>query len=198
MKKSFLTSMAIAASLLLEPSSALAAEAEHHGGGLPQFNTDSWPSQIFWLTIFFTVLYIAFSRFILPSMGATIGSRENYINETLLAAEKFSAEASTLKEQVEANLKSAGQKAAQHIQQAESETATRLSDALSKFRARYESDIETAETKIGKATALAMADMQTIATDLAAQAAEKVSGLSADRTQVESLIRSLSEKSRAA
>ena len=62
----------------------------HHGGstsGLPQLDLSSFPSQIFWLGIGFTILYVAFSSKILPAMAANLENRDQTIKNDLATAE---------------------------------------------------------------------------------------------------------------
>jgi F-type H+-transporting ATPase subunit b len=186
-------------STLLMPIAAFAEEAAHEGGGgLPQFDPSSWPSQIFWLAIFFTVLYITFSKSVIPTLGGTIESRRAYIADNIQKAESLSRDAESLRLEVEKALKSAGQTAGQSIAAADLEAKDKLSSALSDFRARYETEIAATETRIEAATLTAMSDMEKIVASLASQAAQKIAGIPADESQAESIVKSLSQKSKLA
>ena len=59
--------------LFLLSSNCLAAE------GMPQFNAKSFNSQLFWLIITFTALYITITYFILPRIRENIRLRKNKI-----------------------------------------------------------------------------------------------------------------------
>ncbi|HPQ51536.1 MAG TPA: hypothetical protein PKZ89_07700, partial [Alphaproteobacteria bacterium] len=93
-----------------------------------------------------------------------------------------------------AALREAGQSASSEIQSAESDAKTRLADAIAGFRDRYEKEIGDAENRIQKATDIALQDMNSLVATLATQMAEKVAGISADATQAETVVRSLSNK----
>ena len=54
---------------------------------MPQFNAKSFPSQLFWLTITFVLLYIMYEYFILPRIRDNIRLRKNKISNDLERAE---------------------------------------------------------------------------------------------------------------
>ena len=56
----------------------LAAEA-----GMPQLDPTYWASQIFWLILTFTILYISISKFYLPKIKKNLDDRESKIKEDL-------------------------------------------------------------------------------------------------------------------
>ena len=49
-------------------------EAAEEHQGLPQLNVHTYPSQIFWLAMMFVVLYVSFSRAILPMIGGVVAT----------------------------------------------------------------------------------------------------------------------------
>ena len=57
-------------------------------GGMPQLDPEFWISQIFWLTITFSFLYIVLSKFILPKISSNLELRKSQIQENIEAAEK--------------------------------------------------------------------------------------------------------------
>lgn len=177
---------------------AMAEEAAHHGSGLPQFNTATWPSQIFWGTIFFIVLYAVFSKSVIPALGKTVESRTNYIAENIRKAETLSTEAEALRAEIESAMKSAGQKANGFVAGAADTAKADMDKALSEFRTRQEQEISATESRIQQATQQAMGEMEKIAASLAAQAAEKIAGISADTAQAEDVVKSINQKGKLA
>jgi F-type H+-transporting ATPase subunit b len=67
-------------------SNCLAAE------GMPQFNAKSFNSQLFWLIITFTALYIIITYLILPRVRENIRLRKNKISNDLERAESIKLE----------------------------------------------------------------------------------------------------------
>ena len=76
-------------------------------GGMPQLNPEFWVSQIFWLTLTFSILYIVLSKAILPKISSNLELRKSQIQENIEAAEKQRNESDTkLKEYDDLILKS--------------------------------------------------------------------------------------------
>jgi len=57
-------------------------------GGMPQLNPEFWISQIFWLTLTFSILFFVLSKFILPKISENLESRKSKILENIQLAEK--------------------------------------------------------------------------------------------------------------
>lgn len=174
------------------------AEGEAHegsgGGGLPQFDPTSWPSQIFWLAVFFIVLYVVFGKSIIPTLGNTIETRTSYIADHVKKAEALSAEAARLQEEMNAAMKVAGHEAATKIAEAELSAKAKLTAALTDFRAKYETQVASTEKTIESAKQSAMNDMERIVVELASQAAEKIAGIPASESGAEHVVKTLGRK----
>ena len=56
--------------------------------GMPQLDTEFWISQIFWLAITFSILFVLLSKFILPKISANLETRKSLILENISTAEK--------------------------------------------------------------------------------------------------------------
>jgi F-type H+-transporting ATPase subunit b len=56
--------------------------------GMPQLDTEFWISQIFWLAITFSILFILLSKIILPKISANLETRKSLILENISTAEK--------------------------------------------------------------------------------------------------------------
>ena len=55
--------------------------------GMPQLDTEFWISQIFWLTITFSLLFVLLSKLILPKISANLETRKSLILENISTAE---------------------------------------------------------------------------------------------------------------
>ena len=68
-------------------------DAAEHGGGLPQLDAATFPSQIFWLIVSFGALYWLFSRKALPRVGEILEARQERIAADLDRAATLRGEA---------------------------------------------------------------------------------------------------------
>ncbi len=77
--------------LLFLASGAEAAESS--GGGLPQMDTSTYASQLFWLAILFAGLYWAMDRIFLKKLGGIIEERRNRLADDYDQAAELKAQA---------------------------------------------------------------------------------------------------------
>lgn len=71
---------------------ALAAN-NHEGGGMPQLNSESFPSQVFWLFVTFGVFYIIISRFVAPQLAQIKDERNVCIRDDQAEAQSLKSAA---------------------------------------------------------------------------------------------------------
>lgn len=173
-------------------------EAAASSGGLPQFDPTWFPSQIFWLTAAFFVLYLFFSKKTLPEISSVIENRRNHIRSDLDMAEKLTADAEAVQTAYENGLQSARDQAHQAVIDVETSMKDRGATEYEAFRKRSESAIVAAEKRIDAAKAAAMDDMNTIAAEVAAEAVKKIIGTSMDVQKAKSIVESLTGKAKAA
>ena len=65
-------------------TSAQSAES----GGMPQLNPEFWISQVFWLVLIFSILYVVLSKLVLPKISDNLETRKSQILENIETAEK--------------------------------------------------------------------------------------------------------------
>ena len=68
---------------------AISTELYAAEAGMPQLDPTYWASQIFWLILVFSILYLSISKLYLPKIKNNLESRENKIKEDLESANKF-------------------------------------------------------------------------------------------------------------
>jgi len=70
--------------LVLNTNQAFGAEE-----GMPQLNPEFWASQIFWLILIFSILYIVVWKIFLPKITDSIENRKSRIVNDLNETQKF-------------------------------------------------------------------------------------------------------------
>lgn len=192
-----------------EAHGALEGVAEHaadaaHGAahessaGLPQLDFTTYPSQIFWLVIFFIFLYGFFSRKTLPDISGTIESRQEHIRSDLDTADELKTESETVKEAYEAILEQSRAKSGESFAAVDEAIKEKTKASTDDFLARSAKEIEKTEKAVEKAKAAAMAEVDAVAARVAADAAVKIIGGKADVKYAESIVQSLQGKKEAA
>lgn len=117
--------------LFLLSSNCLAAE------GMPQFNAKSFNSQLFWLIITFTALYITITYFILPRIRENIRLRKNKIANDLERAENIKAEIENMISQ--SNIK---------LEEAKNQAQKMIKETMLRSNKEYDNQIDTIKKQI--------------------------------------------------
>ena len=117
--------------LFLLSSNCLTAE------GMPQFNAKSFNSQLFWLIITFTALYLIITYLILPRIRENIRLRKNKIANDLERAENIKAEIENMISQ--SNIK---------LEEAKNQSQTMIKEALLRSNKEYDNQIDTIKKQI--------------------------------------------------
>jgi F-type H+-transporting ATPase subunit b len=174
------------------------AAEEQGGGGLPQLNFNTYPSQAFWLLVMFVVLYTVFSKKTLPSIGSAITAREDKIKGDLVTAEYLRNKAAEIQEAYEQNLERARAAAVQAVQDVEAAAKKKAEDQVQAFRKNSETELKNAESRLNDVRANAMEGMTSVAAEVASAAAEKITGVGADVQNAKAIVESLATKAKAA
>ncbi|MCB1562731.1 MAG: hypothetical protein KDJ75_04085 [Alphaproteobacteria bacterium] len=182
--------------IVVQEAATHGADAHHAAAseGLPQFDPTSFPSQIFWLMVAFSILYIFFSRKTLPDISAVIENRQNHIQSDLDKAEELRREAEAVHAAYDDMLQDARDQAAVAFTETDQAIKEKTAERYSVFYEHSAKEIKAMEKSIEKAKAAAMDDMNALAAEIASQAAEKIIGVQTDIKQAKTVVESLQSK----
>lgn len=152
------------------------AEGGAHKAVFPPLDQSTFPSQIFWLVVFFGVLYLLMSRLVLPRIASILQTRKDRIDGDI-------ARASALKDETEAALNSynkaladARGNASDIAKSTRDKVNADIADKQHALDAELSEKAVAAEAKIAKAKAKAMEAVGGIASDTAAEIVAALTG----------------------
>src|SRR6266851_222691 len=150
---------------------------------MPQLDLSTFPSQIFWLAVFFVVLYVLMKRLALPKIEKIIEERRARVEGDLDKAGQMKSEA----EAVIAAYEKALADARHQAQLTMKETSDKLG-AIAAERQRQAGAViaertTAAEKRIAAAKSAALADLRAVAVDVARSAAAKLVGSAVDEAR---------------
>ena len=170
-------------------SDLFAAEA-----GMPQLDPTYWASQVFWLIVVFTILYISVAKFYLPKIKSNLDNRENKIKEDLESANKFK-ELSELKlKEYEKILEDSKKEVARiHI---ESKNKLDKDIQLKKnvMDKEIENEIIKAQKEIAELKKNSISDIQSISKGIASNIIENISGDKLNESSIKATVEDISKK----
>jgi F-type H+-transporting ATPase subunit b len=176
---------------MAEKNAKTVGTVEHnpeHGSSFPPFQSENFPSQLFWFAIVFIALYLLMSRIALPRMTSIVQGRRLRVEADLAEAERLreeSAKASAAYEQSLADARTRAQALAAGARQEEAAAAEAArKDTDAKLNAR----IAAAGKDIRARQAAAMNNVRAIGVDAATAILERLIGRAPARPEVESAV----------
>ncbi|MET1027011.1 MAG: F0F1 ATP synthase subunit B' [Dongiaceae bacterium] len=160
---------------------------------MPQLDPTAFSPQLFWLAIAFILLYLLMSRLVLPRVAKVLGQREERIQGNLEKAEKLKAEADEVLAAYQKAMADARAEAHAALTKAAAEIAKTAAAREAEFGKKLAEQAAVAESRIKASKVQALAEIRTIAGDIAAAMTSKLTGLpvsTADATgSVEAVLR---------
>ncbi|MGB0906470.1 MAG: F0F1 ATP synthase subunit B' [Maricaulaceae bacterium] len=155
------------------------AHAAAAAEGLPQFDISTFSSQITWLVITFGILYIVLWRFILPRLGNPISERKNRVADDLDTASRMQREAEEAQKAYEQLLVDAKAKAHNMSEATRSSVNAEIDAEIEAADAEAAQQAIISEAKIQDIRKAALANIDTVASDVAADIVKKFKGKTA-------------------
>lgn len=168
-------------------------DAHHGSGGLPQLDPSSFPTQIFWLVVIFTGIYIFYSKKSLPEISRVVEDRKERIQNDLDSAEKIREEVENVQAAYEEKLQEARSKASEMYKEAEATIKKNAEIAQKEFQEKSSHEIMAMEKRLEKSLEAAKEDMDSLAAEIAIEAAEKIIGVRASEKDVKDALKNLNK-----
>ena len=166
----------------------------HASGGLPQFNPEYFPTQLFWLLLCFTFLYFLVHYIGLPRVAEIIEKREDRIAYDLDRVQELKNETDLLTRKIQHNLEQA-QEQAQHIlhDMAERVNKQRL-EHLQLLENKIQNRLLESEQRIQEEKQIALSQTEDIAATLTVILIQTLSNGSMDRSQAMEVVKSVQQE----
>lgn len=176
----------IAVAALLLPALPAVALAE----GMPQldFKNSLTTSQVGWLVIIFSLLYVLLSRWGLPKVAKVLEDRATAIASDLDLARTAKAEADAAVAAMNAATRKAHTEAQAEIAAAVARAKESTAAQAAELNARLEAQLEAAEERIAAARAAAMGALRQVATDTADALVTRLTGTAPGRNSLDQAV----------
>jgi F-type H+-transporting ATPase subunit b len=160
----------------------------------PPFESQHFPSQLFWLALTFILLYVLMSRIALPRVASIFAARSKRISDDLAAANRFkeqseAANAAYLKSLADARARAQGIANATREEQSAQAAATNK-----KLEAQLHEKLAAAEQSIAATRTAAMGNVASIATETASAIVERLIGTAPAQPDVTAAVAAVSKR----
>jgi F-type H+-transporting ATPase subunit b len=147
---------------------------------MPQLDLSTFPSQIFWLAVFFVVLYLLMAKLAMPKIERVIDERRRRIDTDLDKAGQMKTEAEAVIAAYEKALADARHQAQLTMKETGDKLAALAAERQHQAGAVIAERTAVAEKRIATAKSAALADLRGVAVDVARTAAAKLIGGTVD------------------
>ena len=153
--------------------------------GMPQFNAETFPSQLFWLVITFVILYICMSFIILPRIRDNIRLRKNKISNDIERAELLKEQVDSLINEYEAKTLQAKNKAAENMKSAIEKSNQDFKMQLDNVKKKIIQKIDEAEEEVEGYKKSIEKEISSVSINISSTILEKVIGKSLSKSDIE-------------
>jgi F-type H+-transporting ATPase subunit b len=150
---------------------------------MPQLDLSTFPSQIFWLAVFFIVLYLLMAKLAIPRIERVIDERRNRVENDLDKAGQMKSEAEAVITAYEKALADARHQAQLTMKETSDKLAALAAERQRQAGAIIAERTSIAEKRIAAAKSAALADLRGVAVDVARSAAAKLIGGTVDEAR---------------
>jgi F-type H+-transporting ATPase subunit b len=142
----------------------------------PPFESQHYPSQLFWLAVTFLLLYLLMSRIALPRIGAIFADRNKRIADDLAAAQGFRERSEAASAAYQKSLADARANAQAIANATREQQAATAAETGRKLEAQLHEKLAAAERSIATTRAGAMQNVGAIAAETASAIVERLIG----------------------
>lgn len=163
------------------------------GAGFPPFKTESFPSQIFWLVVTMTFLFVVLWRFAGPRIKGTLEERRGMIQKEIETAQENRRKAEAATAAYETPLFEARERARALNDQSRERAAEEVKKAEAEADANAERATADAEARLARIRAEAKTHIANAAKDAAVEIVSRLTGERVSDAEAEAAVRAAQE-----
>lgn len=155
--------LALFTATFIAPAMVYAADVAEKKAGVPQLDPTYFPSQIFWLLIYFVLMYGLMSKVALPKVARVMESRDDKIRRDLENAHRARTESEELQSLYNRSLRDADEEARTFLNRVIQDAKAKQEKALQETQGRLVQKISESEQFLGTEKASMLKDVPAMA-----------------------------------
>ena len=165
-------------------------------GGMPQLNPEFWISQIFWLIITFSSLFLILSKIILPKISKNIEFRKSQILENIETAEQQKEESDNKIKQYENLILKSKNEAKNYFNEARKKVLEEIDKKKDQLDKELNNEINIAEKEIIELKNNAPEKINKIAVETSSLLIRELIGEEVNGSSISAIVDDLSKKNK--
>ena len=160
---------------------------------MPQLNPEFFMSQLFWLVLTFTFLFIFLWRISLPRITTVLEKRASKINDDLRLAKQLQAEAEEIQNKINLQLREARLETSELIKTTNSNFQDHASKELEKIDNNINLKIDETSIAIAKSKADSLKQINDQIYEITKLTLSKISNIKADENEIKDIVTSVQQ-----
>ena len=163
-------------------------------GGMPQLNPEFWISQIFWLILTFSILYIFLSKFILPKISSNLELRKSQIQENIEIAEKQRKSSDSKLEEYNNIILKSKLEAKNIFQETRDKAIKDINSKKDILDSQIDKEIKKVEQEVDELKKKAPEKISKIAIETSSELVERLIGAEVNKSSISAIVEDLTKK----
>ena len=163
-------------------------------GGMPQLNPEFWASQIFWLILIFSGLYIVIWKIFLPKITDSIENRKSRIVTDLNETQKLKESAEKKLEEYNKIIEDIKKEAKKVIEDNKKKLENDIKNKKQKFNEEIEKELLSVEKEIKNLKKSSISSINKIAAEVSSEVIKQLVGTSVNMSNVSAIVEDISKK----
>ena len=164
------------------------------GKGMPQLNPEFWASQIFWLILIFSGLYIVIWKIFLPKVTDSIENRKSRIINDLNETQKLKENAEKKLREYNKIIEDTKKEAKKIIEDNKKKLENDIKSKKQKFNEEIEKELMSVEKEIKSLKKLSISSINKIAAEVSSEVIKQLVGTSVNTSNVSAIVEDISKK----
>ncbi len=160
---------------------------------MPQFDPTYIYSQVFWLIVSFTILYLLMSRLIIPRVSTALEERVMTVEKDIEQARKIREEAESILEKYKTGIAETVKQSQKIMQESYEKSIVKAEEKKKDIQAELEVVVAQAEAEIGELKAQLIKDIEKSEVELVQSIIKTIPGVSATQKEIDSALNKVRE-----
>ena len=161
--------------------------------GMPQLDPKYWASQVFWLIVIFTALYLSISKLFVPKIKNGLDNRNDKIQNDLDEAKNLKEKSEQKKIEYEKIIEEAKKEVQKMIFESKNKLEADINSKNKAFDTEITKEIEAAQKEINTLKKESLNDILLISESITSQIIESISGEKLNESSIKAAISEISK-----
>ena len=156
--------------------------------GMPQLNPEFWASQIFWLVLIFSGLYIVVWKIFLPKITDSIENRKSRIVNDLNETQKLKENAEKKLKEYDEIIKKSKNEAKKIIEDSKKKLDRDIENKKQKFNVEVEEELKSVEKEIKDLKKSSLSNISNIAVQTSTEVIKQIIDTEVNKSNVSAIV----------